>query len=649
MRYILNSLLSDGQIAVKTMDSSRTTILSLDDSRVVIHSSVGPTLKHLNLVSFPALSPIDPYPGAILTVTKGVWSGSGPISFSYKWFREGMTTEQIAGANSDAYVVKNEDIGSTIYVEVWAKNPLGESWGESNYTNEIIPATSPTNLTLPIIAGTVAVGQYVHITSVGTWSATPAPSYTYQWFINSQPIAGKTGSSLLIESGMENGTIRAFVYASNFVGTTAALSNALSSVSLPVNITPPSVSGSIVEGDVLAANVGVWEGTTPITYTYQWFRYDGATNTDIPGETAATYTTVSADIAKRLGVRVTATNPIGTTSLDSSTVGPITPAGSLPVNTSAPVISGTVALGRPLTATPGVWTGTPTPTLAYQWYRGSTAISGATGGTYTVQGEDIAHEVTVRVTATNTAGSASATSNSLANVWQPLLAIKPDAIIFDGLDRSCFNNASEGDPVSYLYSINGLEIAHQSVTSKMGTRQATGLTFDGVDDEYLGSNALLNYHAGNATYANCLTTNTGSTNRYFLHAYEASGTNGARTALAANSASTARHFWRHRSASVNVSVTPPVAVTQQYAVTFTMGTPGSVSTFDMSTAVAPGVTTTGNMSQLTSLSGWKLGGERDALGYFTGTIRAWVFDNTVWTEAQMAVFRSCAVAAGAIA
>ena len=81
-----------------------------------------------------------------------------------------------------------------------------------------------------------------------------------------------------------------------------------------------------------------------------------------------------------------------------------------PVNTALPVISGTTTVGQTLTSTGDTWTGFPTPTYAYQWKRGGSAISGATASSYLLVSADAGATITVTVTATNTAGSASATS-----------------------------------------------------------------------------------------------------------------------------------------------------------------------------------------------------------------------------------------------
>lgn len=81
---------------------------------------------------------------------------------------------------------------------------------------------------------------------------------------------------------------------------------------------------------------------------------------------------------------------------------------SAPVNSAAPIITGTAQQGQILTASTGTWSSSPT--YAYQWLRAGTAINGATASTYTLASADVGSTISVQVTATNSVGSASATS-----------------------------------------------------------------------------------------------------------------------------------------------------------------------------------------------------------------------------------------------
>ena len=84
-----------------------------------------------------------------------------------------------------------------------------------------------------------------------------------------------------------------------------------------------------------------------------------------------------------------------------------------PSNTIAPVISGTTTLGSVLTSTTGTWTGNPSPTFAYEWYRNGLPIFGATSSTYTLMAGDSNANINCAVDADNALGTISAVSNTI--------------------------------------------------------------------------------------------------------------------------------------------------------------------------------------------------------------------------------------------
>ena len=90
--------------------------------------------------------------------------------------------------------------------------------------------------------------------------------------------------------------------------------------------------------------------------------------------------------------------------------------GSAPVNTVAPVVSGTATVGQTLSTTNGTWIGAPAPTFTYQWQRSGSNIGGATSSTYVLVAADYANTIRCVVTATNAVSAASANSNSTASV-----------------------------------------------------------------------------------------------------------------------------------------------------------------------------------------------------------------------------------------
>ena len=80
-----------------------------------------------------------------------------------------------------------------------------------------------------------------------------------------------------------------------------------------------------------------------------------------------------------------------------------------PSNTSAPSISGTAAIGSPLQASSGSWSGHGI-SYSFQWQRCSStsscaAITSATGSSYLVASGDAGDTLRVSVTAKNKSGS----------------------------------------------------------------------------------------------------------------------------------------------------------------------------------------------------------------------------------------------------
>lgn len=109
--------------------------------------------------------------------------------------------------------------------------------------------------------------------------------------------------------------------------------------------------------------------------------------------------------------------------------------GEPPVNTVAPVASGTARIGETLSCTTGTWTGTAPIVYTYQWRRNGSDITGETNNTYVVVALDAGLGVDCIVTATNDLGPESASSNSIA-VPESLAAAVASAVM--DLDATLF-------------------------------------------------------------------------------------------------------------------------------------------------------------------------------------------------------------------
>ena len=92
----------------------------------------------------------------------------------------------------------------------------------------------------------------------------------------------------------------------------------------PFFTSTPFITGTGEQGQTLILNNGVVGGDAPITFSYQWLRND----VNISGQTSGTYLVVSGDLGASITCRVTATNIVGNTSLNTNNIN---------INSSAPV------------------------------------------------------------------------------------------------------------------------------------------------------------------------------------------------------------------------------------------------------------------------------------------------------------------------
>jgi hypothetical protein len=97
-----------------------------------------------------------------------------------------------------------------------------------------------------------------------------------------------------------------------------------------------------------------------------------------------------------------------------------------PVSSGPPGVSGSLVVGQTLTCSNGAWSGGLPQTYADQWLSDGGPILGATGTTYVVASADQGHSLSCAVTATNSGGSATATSAGVA-IAVPAVVVPPPA------------------------------------------------------------------------------------------------------------------------------------------------------------------------------------------------------------------------------
>jgi hypothetical protein len=189
----------------------------------------------------------------------------------------------------------------------------------------------------------------------------------------------------------------------------------------PVNIEPPTITGTLRVGEALTAQNGTWEGS-PTTFRYRWLRCNaGGNNCTLLAADGRTYRVGQDDVGSTMRVRVTAVNADGSTNARSEQTEVVGSNAAPLTNTARPTITGEARVGQELTANEGTWTGNPT-SFAFQWQRCDVdsltcaAVIGATGRTYGVRIADLGFRLRVEVTARKDGRSGTAVSNATAIV-----------------------------------------------------------------------------------------------------------------------------------------------------------------------------------------------------------------------------------------
>ncbi|WP_285240212.1 carboxypeptidase regulatory-like domain-containing protein [Pseudarthrobacter sp. MEB009] len=333
-----------------------------------------------------------PSAGNTLTVNHGTLSPVPDFGPYYDWFVNGV---QDYRSNQRTFLLQTSDAGKKVTARLSVYDwPLQPYHGQASVTVAAGTLSAP----VPTVSGTAKVGSV--LTAVpGAWGPAPV-TLAYQWFRAGVAVTGATSSAYTLAAADQGKAMTVRVTGSKAGFTTAAKTSAataavaVGTLSAPV----PTVSGTAKVGSVLTAVPGAW-GPAPVTLAYQWFRAGVA----VSGATSSAYTLAAADQGKAMTVRVTGAKAGFTTAAKTSAATAAVAVGTL--SAPVPTVSGTAKVGSVLTAVPGAWGPAPV-TLAYQWYRGSTAITGATGPTYKLVAADKGAAIKMRVTGTKTAYTA---------------------------------------------------------------------------------------------------------------------------------------------------------------------------------------------------------------------------------------------------
>lgn len=445
---------AEGAISVRVTASNSEGSDSVDSAPAIVGAALAPPAIEDVLIR-PASGRVGDTFSATAQVT-----GSPQPDLAFQWLLDGVLLLGETGTTCTA------TSPGVLTVRVIATNTEGSA------TRESAPVPVDPALGLPPEVREVAVlpafgrvGDTFSAEALVTGD--PAPTLAYQWLIDGTEIAGATGET---HAPLSTGQLAVRVTASNELGSASASSDG---VVVEAALAPPVVTSA----DILPTSGGAGEPFTIVAsvtgnpapeLTYQW-RLDGE---PVPGASGPTYV---AEAPGMLDARVTASNAEGVDSIETAAVR-VEPALEAPQVREVAISPAAGRVGDTFGAI-ATASGNPEPTLAYQWKLDGLAIDGATGSTFTPETEGA---LSLRVTASNSQGSATALSESIA--IEPALAAPSvkSADILPNVGRvgDTFTVHAKvcGNPVpdvTYEWMLDGSVIEGVTGTSYMASQEGT--------------------------------------------------------------------------------------------------------------------------------------------------------------------------------
>jgi sugar lactone lactonase YvrE len=293
-------------------------------------------------------------------------NGTGPLA--YQWSKDGVALidgGRISGSTTGYLTISTVQSTDAGNYSVVVRNAQGSA--TSNTAALVVSQVPP-----PIFDSQPANMTVVQGNPLNLYAYASSPqTIAYQWYKDSQPLTGATGTwyTLAAATFADAGAYQ--VTATNSVGTSWSQTGTVTIVAatIPTIVTQPQ-SMDLYAGQ--NASLGVW-ATSNSTVAYQWY-HDGAA---ISGATYSSYNISSASSTSAGIYTAVASTPAGSV---TSAAAFVTVSSDLPpVITAQPPVSYYTRLGNPVYLSV---TAIGTPPISYQWYHNGTSIAGATSSSY---------------------------------------------------------------------------------------------------------------------------------------------------------------------------------------------------------------------------------------------------------------------------
>ncbi|MEY2882102.1 MAG: hypothetical protein RLZZ15_4482, partial [Verrucomicrobiota bacterium] len=423
--------------AITTYDTGGTYGTAVGTTKTLLY---GTAATAPSITTHPASTTVTAGTSVTLTV---VATGTGTLS--YQWKKAGAN---LTGATNASYTIASSATTDSGSYTVAVTNAVGTTTSNAATLTVNAATTAPAITTQPASLS-VTTGASATFTVVASGTA----PLTYQWAKNSTAISGATNASYTLAATQttDAGNFSCTVTNSAGSATSNAATLTVTTATVAPAITTSPASQSVTAGASATCTV-VASGTAPLTY--QWAKNSAA----ISGATSASYTLTTTQASDAGNFSCTVTNAAGSAT-SAVAVLAVTAAPTAPAITTQPA-SLSIATGASATFT-AVASGTAP--LSYQWYRGVSAISGATSASYTIASAQTSDAASYTVVVTNSAGTATSNAATLTVTTPavaPAITAQPANVAVNTGGSATFAVTASGTaPLTYQWTKNSAAIS----------------------------------------------------------------------------------------------------------------------------------------------------------------------------------------------
>ncbi|MEI6638388.1 MAG: SwmB domain-containing protein [Chlorobium sp.] len=332
---------------------------------------------------------------------------SGTGALSYQWF---AGTTAISGATGATYTLTQAEVGKAIKVTASYTDLMSAAESVTSSATASVANINDTPTGSVTISGTASRGATLTAGISTLADADGLGTISYQWKAGGTAITGATGTTYILTAAEVGKTVTVVAsYADSYGFGESVTSSATGAVAEHQNNLPTglvTIAGTATQNALLTASNTLADVDGLGTITYQW----KAGGSAISGATSATYTLTEAEVGKTVTVVASYTDLMSAAE-SATSAATVAVANVNDAPTGLVTIAGTPTQGQTLTASNTLADADALGTISYQWNAGGSAISGATGATYTLKEAEAGKTITVVASYTDGQGTKESVSS----------------------------------------------------------------------------------------------------------------------------------------------------------------------------------------------------------------------------------------------